>query len=284
MKLEKIQRPRALNGNLTASQNEINVLLAVRDFGHLRTSEIARIHWPHAASRESALESARRTVNRLLRTRQLKERTNTLGERSFVLTRAGATRLVNELDVAARDGYDIYSVSGPTFYHRTLCTTYLAERAAESDPVWGEYALGKNWGPFTYAQLERHLGKRPDGLVKLSPATLAKRGISSHLAAYYDVVEVESAVKPDAELDKVLTVALHLDNRQFDRLALVYDADSAHERRIMKSWRRVFRAAQADNAELDERLLASYVELARMHLAKPLKLLRLDRILLADIL
>lgn len=284
MKLKKIEPRSSVDGNLTAAKNEINVLRSIRHFGHLRISELARINWPRAASRESAQESARRTVNRLLEAKQLKLRTNTLGERSFVLAGAGAARLQAELGVAARDGYDIYSVSGPTFYHRTLCTAYLAERAADGDTVWGEYALGKDWGPFTYSQLEECLGKRPDGLVKLAPTTLTKRGLSSQLAEYYDVVEVESAVKPDAELDRVLAVALRLDNRIFDRLVLVYDTDSRHERRIVKSWRRVFRAAQSNNGELDEQLLAGYVELARMQLAKPLKLIRMDRILLSDLL
>lgn len=284
MKLEKIQPRRAVDGNVTATQNERKVLLAVRHFGHLRIAEIARINWPSAASRESALESARRTVRRLLLLKQLKERTNTLGERSLVLSTAGAARLQAELEVAARDGYDIYSVRGGTFYHRTLCTAYLAERAAEGDKVWGEYALSKEWSPFTYAQLEASVGKRPDGLVRLAPSTLAYRGIASRTSSYYDIVETESGPKSDLELDKVLSVALRLDNQTFDRLVLVYEADSVHERKILRSWQRVFKAAQLDTPNLDEHLLAGYVELARMHLAKPLKLVRLERVMLADVL
>ena len=289
MKLPKIELPVGTpsgspDGNITARQNELAVLTRVREFGHLRISELARLVWYESANTASAVESARRTVRRLLHSGHLLERVNALGGRSFVLTKSGALRLQTQLDLQARDGYDIQGVSGGTFYHRTLSTVYLAERAAQGDTVWGEYALAKEWAPYTNEALEARFDKRPDGLIRLGTSELSSRGIRSAETQFFDVLETESTYKPDAELERVLALALRLDNERFDRLVIAFDAAAAHEKRIRRAWARLMARAKSHSPELDEHTLAQFVELARLHVAPPLRLVRLDRVTLDTVL
>lgn len=141
--------PTTEDGRSVASRNEIVVLKVVRYFGHLRRTEVARAVWPHSSHR-SAYLMAYRTVKRMLAKGFLLERANALGGLSLVLAVKGVTKL-RELDVSSVEGYDMSSIGGPQFFHRTLGTCFLVDRSRNSQNVFGEYALQRNWAPLTIA-------------------------------------------------------------------------------------------------------------------------------------
>lgn len=234
-----------------AEQNEIAVLKLVRDFGHLRRIEIARGVWPRS-SLAVAEKMAKRTVRRLLEKGLLYERPNSLGGRSLVLSARGVSHLrANGID--AQDGYELSSVAGPHFFHRTLGTRYLIERAARGDHVYGEYALQKNFGPIGRGELRDRFLKLPDGIV-LTPG--AKRGYDAKIIAA-DWIEVESSYKPENELGRIFEIAWQVgswlntaETVLLDRVLFVYDARQRHENMIRLALQRYLEKHPATNPDL----------------------------------
>lgn len=227
------------NNQLVAEQNDLAVLKLVRDFGHLRRSEIARGVWPRS-SLGVAEKMAKRTVRRLLEQGMLQEKPNSLGGKSVVLSARGAMRL-RTYGLEAQDGYELSSVAGPHFFHRTLGTRYLIERAAHGEHVYGEYALQKNYGPVGRGELADRFEKLPDGIV-LTPGQ--HRGYDPTLIAA-DWVEVESSFKPENELAKIFAIAWQVgswlnsaETLLLDRVLFVYDARHRHENMILSTLRR----------------------------------------------
>jgi hypothetical protein len=173
--------------------------------------------------------------------KQVLERRNALGGRSFLLARAGVNRLVSR-GLEAEPGYDLSSISGPQFYHRTLGTRYLIERGLSGHDSFGEYALCKGWGPTTHAHLRERFGRTPDGLI-LVPGS--EHGYCIDAPAV-DWIEVESSVKPTRELERILSMAWRhlgesLDEQMtmiLDRLLFVYSAEQGHELRIVRALKR----------------------------------------------
>ena len=113
VKLKNITR---VGGREVARRNELKCMKAVIQFGHLRICEMARAVWPQARYGEQV---ARRTVARMVEQGLLLERRNALGSRSLCVTRGGATWL-NARGIEAQHTLDLSSVSGSTFFHRTL--------------------------------------------------------------------------------------------------------------------------------------------------------------------
>lgn len=154
-------KPRKLSGREVAVRNEVAVLGVIRDYGHLRTSEIAFAVWPDARFRD---QLAQRTLRRLLSHGEVLQRVNTLATRSWVLAYAGVARL--ELFGAnARHGRDIVGVAGATFVHRTLASAFLIHQAAmDGQTAYGEYAIAHGRAPATRQALSERFAKLPDGL------------------------------------------------------------------------------------------------------------------------
>ena len=227
---------RVPDGRLLAQQNELTVLKLVRDYGHVRRAEIERGVWP-CASGAVARKSCQRTVKRCLDKKWLLERPNALGGLSLVLTTAGAQRL-RDVDIVATSGYELSSVTGPQFFHRTLGTRYIIERAAVPGcQGFGEYALSKGFSLVARAEIAHRFGKIPDGLVVVPGAS---RGYASGLWAA-DWIEVESSYKPEAELQRIFAIAGHrrtwLNAEQtiaLDGLVFVFDARQSVRRQL--SW------------------------------------------------
>lgn len=243
-----VHRP---DNQLVAEQNELAVLKLVRDFGHLRRSEIARGVWPQS-SHGVAAKMAQRTVKRLLKKGMLQEKANSLGGRSLVLTARGATEL-KSWGLEAQDGYELSSVAGPHFFHRTLGTRYLVERAAEGHQVFGEYALQKGFGPIGRGELADRFSKLPDGIV-LTPGE--ERGYEPGVVAA-DWIEVESSYKPEDELGKIFAIAWKVgswlnaaETLLLDRVLFVYDSRHRHENMILSSLKRYCAKNPATNPDL----------------------------------
>lgn len=245
--ISNLQRP---DNRAVALQKDFAVLKLIEKFGHLRRSEIARGLSPRSPAKY-ALKIARRVVRRLLEDGLLVERWNALGGKSLVLSNRGALRL-QAIDIKARSGYDLSNVSGPQFYHRTLGSCYLLERAAFGDEVYGEYAINTSRGVVGRVEIAQRFGKIPDGLITVpGPA----RGIDSGLDAA-DWLEVESSYKRAADLDRTFRVAYRvgefLNIREtviLDRVILVYNAAQRHERMLLNHVKRYVRENPVPNIE-----------------------------------
>src|SRR5688572_15012430 len=90
------------DNRLVAENNELAVLKAVRDFGHLRRAEIGRAVWPSSRTQKMA----QRTVARLTARKELVERRDAFGGSSLILSARGAGRLILQ-SIDAHNGYDL---------------------------------------------------------------------------------------------------------------------------------------------------------------------------------
>jgi hypothetical protein len=238
------------DNRLVACQNDFAVLKLIHEFGHLRRSEIGRGVWPRSPP-TYALKITRRVVRRLLERRLLLERLNGLGGHSLVLSSRGAHRL-QEIDVIAQNGYDLSNVLGPQFFHRTLGTCYLIERASLGEKVYGEYSIITGRGLIGRGELSQRFGKIPDGLITVPGST---RGLDASLRAA-DWLEVESSYKRGADLDRIFRtlyrVGQFLDLREtvvLDRVLFLYNATQRHERMLLAHIQRYLREHPVANAE-----------------------------------
>lgn len=257
--------PRSVDNRVIAYENDLAVLSIVAGYGHLRRSEIARAVWP-SSSASVAQKMAYRTVKRLISGGHLRERNNSLGGRSLVLTDRGMAAL-RVHGIAARAGHELSSVAGPHFYHRTFGTMYLIERSAQGHTAYGEYALSTGRCLLSQSDLRESFGKIPDGLV-LVPGN--ERGYTSEVNAA-DWIEVESSFKPEKELTKIFDVAWKVgcwlnetSSVILDRVVFVYDRTQHHELSILASLRKYLKQHPATANVL------SSIAFARCSLALPL--------------
>lgn len=266
--MARAYNPTVLDGRSVADKNEVEVLKAVRYFGHLRRTEVARAVWPRSSHR-SAYLMAYRTVKRMLGKGYLLERSNTLGGLSLVLASKGVAKL-RDWDIAAVEGYDMSSIAGPQFFHRTVGTCFLIDRSRNDELVYGEYAINRNWAPLTLDVLKRNYQKIPDGVTVASGSA---RGYAEGFRAL-DWIEVESAFKPEAELLKVIRLGLRLpepvletSNLVLDQVVFVYDTRQGHEARIL----RTLRAYLRDHPEANDPERLSHIVFARAHIDVPMQ-------------
>jgi len=80
------------NTLISAHRNEMAVLILVHRYGHVRKQDIARAIWPRS-SEKSALVMAHRTIDRLLKKKNLIKIPNTIGGTSYTLRAQGTNRL-----------------------------------------------------------------------------------------------------------------------------------------------------------------------------------------------
>lgn len=222
------------NGLVRAHENELEVLKAVRLFGHLRRSEIALAVWP-SSSPVVAYQMACKTVNRLVRKNLLVQKQNSIGGISFVLSKKGAALLRAE-GYEANAGYS-QSYDGAQFLHRTLGTYYLLEKQRQGHRVFGEYAIQRGWCGVTADTFKADFQKVPDGLVFHEPGSAGFRDEITPV----DWIEVEQAYKTITEIKKALSVLTKrntIDRAGFlalNRLVFVYRIDQNHESRILQA-------------------------------------------------
>lgn len=242
-------KPTTKDGRAIAEENEIRVLEAVRHFGHLRRQEIAMAVWPRS-SVKSAYVMAWRTIKRMLEQNLLLEKANTLGGYSLVLAAKGVARL-RDLDIASQEGYEL-AFNGPQFFHRTLGTNYLLERARAGDSIYGEYSLLKGWSPLDKEYVRDRFRKIPDGLIVHSGAAAGLRD-GTRVA---DWVEVESAFKPYEEVRKALAL-LTMDSQLtrdgtvlLNKLVFVYDSRHKHDKQLLRYIARFLKEVPSLSADL----------------------------------
>lgn len=229
---------------------------ACASYGHLRIAELAKAVWPDARYAE---QLARRTVARLVAQGLLSTRRNALGSTSLCVTRVGASWL-EVRGVPARHTLDLSSVSGATFFHRTLASRYLIEREVKGAQVAGEYVILRKAQPFSLDPVLRTLRKLPDGLV------WQRRGDGVSLVEF---VEQEAAPKARAEIERCLKVAelvgvpLPGDGRYMvGGLTFVFDRSLNHARRIVAAADALWGSrSPAERAALERRVKLVAVEL-----------------------
>lgn len=227
--------PTRKDGRHVKRVNEFKVLKVLRLFGHLRRQEIAAAVWP-ASSGPSGYIMACRTIKALLEQELILKRKNTLATDSFVLASKGVSALHLEEELIAQEGYTL-AFDGPQFFHRTLGTTYLLEKARSGHEVFGEYAVIKGLAPVTREFLRGKFKKIPDGLVVYSSQLMGyKEGFRAA-----DWVEVESAYKNYDELEKILALLTKNSeltakgNLVINKLVFVYDSRQKHDRFILRA-------------------------------------------------
>lgn len=256
--------PTQRDGRAVADENEVKVLRAVRHFGHLRRQEIAMAGWPKSSAK-SAYIMAWRTVNRLLKNGLLLERQNSLGGRSLVLGSRGVARL-RDLDIQSHEGYEL-AFDGPQFFHRTLGTAYLLEKARNGDEVFGEYAILRGWSPLSREYTSERFRKIPDGLIVNSGAS---QGLREGFRVA-DWIEVESAFKQYDEIKKALSIltkdsTLTQDgNISLNKLVFVFDSRQRHDRQILRYIKKFLK----ENPHLSEELVMREIILARCFVDVP---------------
>lgn len=256
--------PTKLDGRTVAAENELRVLLNIRHFGHLRRQEIAAATWPKSTGK-SAYVMAARTIKRMVETGLILERPNSLGGFSLVLASKGVARL-REMDVNAQAGYDL-AFNGPQFFHRTLGTNYLIERARAGNEIFGEYALLKSWSPLDKEYVKDTFKKIPDGLI-LYPGDRVGLSDNSRIA---DWIEVESAFKSYDEVKKALELfkrqsTLTKDEKvSLNKLVFVYDSRQRHDRVLLRYMQRFLK----ENPSLSPEHVLSEIILARCFIDIP---------------
>ncbi len=264
--MPKPKNPTQHYGPIVAAQNDLRVLEAVYHFGHLRRTEVAAAAWPESEPR-SAYVMACRTTKRLLRNELLEQNLNSLGGYSFTLTAKGAALLRNYGHNDAQTGREL-AFDGPQFYHRTLGTCYLLEKASRSVEVFGEQALRRRSSPLPRDFALTQFGKHPDGLIVYDHNV----GLPDELMRPADWVEVESALKPYEEVAKALSLfkkspllnqagSLTLEN-----LVFLYNSQQSHEKRLLRFIDRFLR----EDPNLSRELICSAIRMVRAKVSPPL--------------
>lgn len=222
---------RAPSPKAKAEAHRIAALKALRHWGHLRCTDLARILWPNAKYAE---QLAQRLMLRLDQERgEVISRLNALGTRSYVLTRRGASAL-DAMGFAAHHGMELSSVGGATFIHRTLGTAVGILKAHQGFDAYGEHAIAQGMAPTRREALVNRYKKLPDMLlVKGSKATW---------------LEVEASAKPLAELRACTRIASAVGQPltpgspiTLAALAFAFGASQGHAQRIARAAREEWR-------------------------------------------
>lgn len=256
--------PTYKSGRAIKLQNELEVLKAIRFFGHLRRAEIALAVWPMSESK-SAYVMASRTITSLKDQDLVLERPNILGGTSYILNAKGVNKL-RSMDISASEGYEL-SFNGPQFFHRTIGTCYLLEKAKQGDKIYGEYSILKGWTPLDREATKLKYAKAPDGLIVRSGK---KHGLrDGHSLA--DWVEVESAFKSYKNIKKALSILLKdstLDQKgmvSLDKIIFVYDNRQKHERQLL----RYIHKFLSENKSISKDILLDNIIFARCYIDVP---------------
>ncbi|MDA8095036.1 MAG: hypothetical protein M0T84_14255 [Betaproteobacteria bacterium] len=195
------------------ADNELAILSWIHRFGHLRMTEIIRLLNPATPARARRVGQA---LQRLLEGNALIERINPAGTGSFLLSAGGARRLrcLSPAYEGAKSGGSLSSVTGPTFYHRTLGTLFLVEMAVRGHDITTEHEVQQGRMP-----IAREPDKVPDGLYAQDNRQVW--------------VEVESSRKPKAKFQSVLDFAC--ERARTLPIVFVFDPASGHEARIRRA-------------------------------------------------
>ncbi|MDA8383852.1 MAG: hypothetical protein M0037_12515 [Betaproteobacteria bacterium] len=195
------------------ADNELAILSWIHRFGHLRKTEILRLLDPVTPAR---VRRVRQALERLVEQDELIERVNPTGTGSFLLSAKGARRLrwLSPTYEGAKSGGPLSSVSGPTFYHRTLGTLFLVEMAVRGHAITTEHEIQQGRMP-----IAREPDKVPDGLYVHD--------------GRWVWVEVESSRKPKAKFRSVVDFACERAGTL--PVAFVFDPTGGHEARLRRA-------------------------------------------------
>jgi hypothetical protein len=279
MLLKKIAIPRMHSSAL----NVLKGLTAITQFGHLRRAELGAAVWPKA-NRNTANQMGAKLAQHLLEAGFAHEHVNSLGTTSLVLSKPGVNKL-KEYGLPVNAPGHFSSISGAQFFHRTLGTLYLLEKAKEhaDTEVLGEYALQRGSGTISRAYLADKFHKFPDGLI-IQPAAHRSYEYDGYTV---DWVEVEYSYKDAEELDRIMAVAWQtggwLDPAEtllLDRVIFVIDTRQGHESRILSAAKRQITGKPHDQALA----FLSGIYLARAEVSYPLRWGGLEEVSAQDLI
>lgn len=141
-------------------QNTLAILTYLHRFGWLTSRMLAALVWPAA---KHAPAMARRTVKALADDKLILRRPLPDGGDCYVLSAAGARRLNDQKESAAKGGATLQLGNA---VHRACSNWYLIGRLLDGDTIWTEYEIQTGRAPVVAVG-----GKTPDGLV-LTPLGL----------------------------------------------------------------------------------------------------------------
>lgn len=201
-----------------------------------------------------ALRMAQRTVRALVKSGELKDRANSLGGLSYVLTRRGVATL-EVRGIAARHGLNLASVSGPTFSHFALTSRWCLHKQSEGYQAFSEYAIVSGLAPVTRAQLLHRFKKMPDAVLIMGQKIW--------------LCETEASPKAMQKLVSICALAEHVGRKVHPDLPyvlagvfIVFNAEQNHGVRIAKAaHERWWRYSASEEAALMARITLSRVSL-----------------------
>ena len=193
MTTENAKKP---NGQIIAAENELFILGYLHQFGWLRTRDLASLGWPGAASTESAISMAQRTLKRLKDSRQVLHKLAPDGATVYALALSGAKRLNEEWGTEAHSGKDLLRELG-NYEHRCAANQFAINRILTSDQkVWTEREIQSGQAP-----IRTVIHKVPDGLVDITEEINRE----FHFALAW--VEIERGYKNNRDFNKMMHFA-----------------------------------------------------------------------------
>lgn len=187
-----------LDGRITATQNELDILAYIERFGWLRSRDLAALIWGDSKSTESAMSMAQRTLKRLKESGQILHRIAPDGATVYALAIPGVKRLGEERGIDARSGKDLIRELG-NYSHRCLANTFSINQINAGQRVWTEREIQTNQAPIRAIK-----NKIPDGLVD----------VTSPLDADGTLIlawgEIERGYKKKSDFNKMMRFAFEI--------------------------------------------------------------------------
>jgi hypothetical protein len=173
---------------------------------------------------------------------------------------------LRDLDIRAHEGYEL-AFDGPQFFHRTLGTCYLLEKARAGSEVFGEYSILRGWSPLSREYTSERFRKIPDGLVVYSGESV---GLRKDLRVA-DWVEVESAFKQYDDIKRALSILTknatltESGDVALNKLVFVFDSRQRHDRQILRYIKRFLK----ETPGLSDQLVMEEIVFARCFVDAP---------------
>jgi hypothetical protein len=251
-------RPKQPSPTAKAEAHRIAALTALRHWGHLRCSDIARLVWPNARFAEQMSQRLMRHLDVDLG--EVLARANSVGATSYVLTRRGAA----ELDAAGlptKHGLELSSVAGSTFRHRCLAASFGIAKILEGHEAYGEHAIAQGIAPTTRDFLSERFGKLPDLLIVINRRSVIWVEVES---SSKQLEKLQACIRIAGEVGRPITQGSPL---LLSGLVFAFDASQGHAQRIARAARCEWRGES--NSKRDA--LAGHVTLAEIDVEQPLR-------------
>ena len=185
---------------------------------------------------------------------EVASRLNSIGTRTFVLTRRGAAAL-DLLGVSAHHGMELCSVAGATFIHRAIGTAHGITKAEQGFEAFGEHAIAQGAAPASREALVKRFRKLPD--------LLLVRGDK------VTWVEVEASAKPMRDLQACVHIASAVgqplvqgSSLTLAGLTFAFDQSQGHAQRIVRAARHLWsERSKGEREAMARRITLAHIDL-----------------------